>query len=99
MAKKSGIEEEENVNVIDAAQSAEEVETGADETPVKKILSKVKIAPEVEITNAKKVKVRFSEDARCSVACTIYDFQKDRVYEVPSDVAAILCHAKKAYRV
>lgn len=98
MAKKSSIEEEENVNVVDVEQSAE-VETGADETPIKKILSKVKITPEVEITNAKKVKVRFSEDARCSVACTIYDFQKDRVYEVPSDVAAILCHAKKAYRV
>ena len=55
---------------------------------------------EVKVTPAaKKVKVRAVEDIHCIVACISYTFIKDKEYLVPSDVAAILCNANKAYRL
>ena len=57
-------------------------------------------AEEVIITTGtKKVKVQVVEDVDCLVACTPYSLKKDKAYLVPSDVAAILCNAKKAYRI
>ena len=57
-------------------------------------------AEEVKVTPAsKKVKVRAVEDIHCIVACVSYNLVKDKEYLVPSDVAAILCNANKAYRL
>lgn len=62
--------------------------------------NKERTAEEVIITTgAKKVKVQVVEDVDCLVACTPYELKKDTAYLVPSDVAAILCNAKKAYRI
>lgn len=62
--------------------------------------NKERTAEEVVVTaGAKKVKVQVVEDVNCIVACVPYNLKKDRAYLVPSDVAAILCNAKKAYRI
>lgn len=61
--------------------------------------NKERTSEEVVVTaGAKKVKVQVVEDVNCIVACVPYNLKKDRAYLVPSDVAAILCNAKKAYR-
>lgn len=62
--------------------------------------NKGRVAEEVTVTaGAKKVKVQVVEDVNCIVACVPYNLKKDKAYLVPSDVAAILCNAKKAYRI
>lgn len=62
--------------------------------------NKERIAEEVTVTvETKKVKVQVIEDVSCIVACTPYTLRKDKAYSVPSDVAAILCNANKAYRI
>lgn len=62
--------------------------------------NKERVAEEVTVTaGAKKVKVQVVEDVNCIVACVPYNLKKDKTYLVPSDVAAILCNAKKAYRI
>lgn len=62
--------------------------------------NKERVAEEVSVTaGAKKVKVQVVEDVNCIVACVPYNLKKDKAYLVPSDVAAILCNAKKAYRI
>ena len=62
--------------------------------------NKERTAEEVVVTaGAKKVKVQVVEDVNCIVACVPYNLKKDKAYLVPSDVAAILCNAKKAYRI
>lgn len=62
--------------------------------------NKERVAEEVTVTaGAKKVKVQVVEDVNCIVACVPYNLKKDKAYLVPSDVAAILCNAKKAYRI
>ena len=57
--------------------------------------------PEVEIAEApvKKVKIHATEDIDCFIAGTPVTISKDKDAEVPSDVAAILCFSKKAYRL
>lgn len=62
--------------------------------------NKGRTAGEVIVTTgAKKVKVQVVEDVDCLVACTPYKLKKDKAYLVPSDVASILCNAKKVYRI
>lgn len=62
--------------------------------------NKERVAEEVTVTaGAKKVKVQVVEDVNCIVACVPYNLKKDKAHLVPSDVAAILCNAKKAYRI
>lgn len=62
--------------------------------------NKERTAEEVVVTaGAKKVKVQVVEDVNCIVACVPYNLKKDKAYLVPSDVAAILCNAKKAYKI
>lgn len=57
-------------------------------------------AEEIVITsNTKKVRIHTVEEVNCLVACKPYNLKKDKDYQVPSDVAAILCYAKKAYRL
>ena len=63
-------------------------------------VSKERTAEEVNISaGAKKVKIQVVQDVDCIVACVPYKLSKDKAYSVPSDVAAILCNAKKAYRI
>ena len=63
-------------------------------------VSKERTAEEVTISaGAKKVKIQVVQDVDCIVACIPYKLSKDKAYSVPSDVAAILCNAKKAYRI
>ena len=55
---------------------------------------------EATISNEKKnVRVRVVDDIDCIIACKPYKFSKDKEVLVPSDVAAILCYANKAYRL
>lgn len=62
--------------------------------------NKERAAEEVTVTTgAKKVKIQVVEEVDCLVACVPYQLSKDKAYLVPSDVAAILCNAKKAYRI
>lgn len=57
-------------------------------------------AVEAKISNrVKGVKIRISEEVDCIIAGTPYKFAKDKEATVPADVAAILCYAKKAYRL
>ena len=58
-------------------------------------------APEarVNVTTSKKVKVLASEDIDCIVGGVAYAISKDKEATLPSDVAAILCFAGKAYRL
>lgn len=57
-------------------------------------------APAAVVSTGKKnVKIRPVEDIDCLIACKPYRLYKDKEASVPSDVAAILCYAKKAYRL
>ena len=54
----------------------------------------------VEVTDeAKKVKIHTLEDIDCLIAGNMISIRKDKDTEVSSDVAAILCYSKKAYRL
>lgn len=56
--------------------------------------------PEVRVTTSvKKVKIHTVEEINSIISCIPYTFAKDKDVIVPSDVAAILCFAKKAYRL
>lgn len=57
-------------------------------------------AAEATISTAKKlVKIRTSEEVDCIISGKTYSFSKGKEAQVPSDVAAILCYANKAYRL
>jgi len=59
-----------------------------------------KPTPEAKVAgSSKKVKIRTTEDINCMISCTPYQIKKDKEVQVPSDVAAILVNAKKAYRI
>lgn len=47
----------------------------------------------------KKVKIQISEPVDCIISGKEYKCAVGKAYNVPQDVAAILCNAKKAYRV
>lgn len=57
----------------------------------------------VEVTEVtdetKKVKIHTLEDIDCLIAGNMISIRKDKDTEVSSDVAAILCYSKKAYRL
>lgn len=53
----------------------------------------------VNVSTSKKVKIRASEDIDCFVGGVAYSISKDKEATLPSDVAAILCFAGKAYRL
>lgn len=50
-------------------------------------------------TGTKNVRIQIAEEVDCIIAGVPYKLNKDKAYQVPSDVAAILCNAKKAYRL
>lgn len=91
MAKTRVNIEEEDIQKENSTEEIKE-ETAAE--------NKERVAEEVTVTaGAKKVRVQVVEDVNCIVACVPYNLKKDKAYLVPSDVAAILCNAKKAYRI
>lgn len=86
MAKKEKIEDE-NIRNDELNE-----ETNVDTTSEKE--------PEVRVTTGvKKVRIHTVEEINSIVAGIPYQFAKDKDVIVPSDVAAILCFAKKAYRL
>lgn len=85
--------EEEELKGTPIVEQTEEEEKPAE-------VKKERTAEEVEVTaGVKKVKIQVVEEVDCLIACVPYKLEKGKVYNVPSDVAAILCNAKKAYRV
>lgn len=90
MAKKLNIEAEEELKSAPVEEQNEGIV----------VEDKRRTAEEVVVSvGSKKVKVQVTEEVDCIVACTPYKLSKDKAYLVPSDVAAILCGAKKAYRI
>lgn len=76
------------------------LETSIEEPTVEQPTGKKNDAPEATVSTGKKnVKIRASEDIDCIIACKPYRIAKDKEVSVPVDVAAILCYAKKAYRL
>ena len=75
----------EDEEVVETAAATEETKGGVAEATV--------------TTGKKKVKIRIVEEVDCLIGCIPYKFSKDKEAIVPADVAAILCYAKKAYRL
>ena len=48
---------------------------------------------------SKSVKIRMLEGVDCIISGEAYRFSKGKEASVPSDVAAILCNSKKAFRL
>lgn len=93
MAKKP-IEEVEETIVEETIAENTAAEVGED--------NEVKPAPKaarVKAPSEKLVKIRTVEDVSSRVSQIHYQLQKDKEYSVPSDVAAILCHSRKAFRI
>lgn len=71
--------------------------TSIEDTPEQSF--KKSLAEATVSNNKKTVKIRAAEDIDCLIACKPYRITKDKEASVPVDVAAILCHSKKAYRL
>lgn len=96
MAKKANIEDEEII--VDSNDMTEE--TSTEEVTVAQPTGKKNEATVGTVSTAKKlVKIRAVEDIDCLIACKPIRIAKDKEATVPVDVAAILCYAKKAYRL
>ena len=77
--------------------SNEETETGTETPEVVETNERVEVAEVSE--EVKKVKIHTLEDIDCLIAGNTVSIRKDKDVEVSSDVAAILCYSKKAYRI
>lgn len=77
--------------------SNEETETGTETPEVVETNERVEVAEVSE--EVKKVKIHTLEDIDCLIAGNTISLRKDKDVEVSSDVAAILCYSKKAYRI
>lgn len=70
------------------------------ETPIVESANIKEPVAEVVVTNeVKKVKIQAVEEINCIIAGKPYRLQKDKQHSVPTDVAAILCYSKKAYKI
>lgn len=88
MAKKEKLNEEEVFEEVEMT-FAEENET-----------EKAPVADEVVVSaTVKKVKIHTLEDVDSIISQIPYKIGKDKDAVVPSDVAAVLCFARKAYRL
>lgn len=95
MAKKVNIEDEEVlVNPTEGGETPIEGTIGGQPDG-----KKDETATGTVSTAKKLVKIRAVEDISCLIACKPYNIAKDKEATVPVDVAAILCYAKKAYRL
>lgn len=99
--KQEGNEQEVNVEGLNPETPEVEIPTEEEETPTETPEETPNETPEVEVAEApvKKVKIHATEDIDCFIAGTPVTISKDKEAEVPSDVAAILCFSKKAYRL
>lgn len=102
--KQEGSEQEVNVEGLNPETPEVEIpteETTPTEVPTETPEETPNETPEVEVAEApvKKVKIHATEDIDCFIAGTPVSISKDKDAEVPSDVAAILCFSKKAYRL
>ena len=88
---KTRVNNEEDEAKINSDASTEEIiiEQATGKKEIEAIIS----------TGKKNVKIRTVEDIDCIISCKPYKFAKDKEVSVPMDVAAILCYAKKAYRL
>lgn len=99
MAKKVNIEDEEVLVTTDEGTD-EGTETSTEETIVEQPTVRKNDTTVGTVSTAKKfVKIRAVENIDCLIACKPYVILKDKEASVPVDVAAILCYAKKAYRL
>lgn len=73
--------------------------TSIEESTIEQAAIKENDFPTATISTIKNVKIRVIEDIDCIIACKPYRIAKDKEASVPSDVAAILCYAKKAYKL
>ncbi len=99
--KQEGSEQEVNVEGLNPETPEVEIPTEEETTPTETPEETPNETPEVEVAEApvKKVKIHATEDIDCFIAGTPVTISKDKEAEVPSDVAAILCFSKKAYRL
>nr|DAU29247.1 MAG TPA: hypothetical protein [Caudoviricetes sp.] len=99
--KQEGSEQEVNVEGLNPETPEVEIPTEEETTPTETPEETPNETPEVEVAEApvKKVKIHATEDIDCFIAGTPVSIRKDKEAEVPSDVAAILCFSKKAYRL
>lgn len=99
--KQEGSEQEVNVEGLNPETPEVEIPTEEETTPTETPEETPTETPEVEVAEApvKKVKIHATEDIDCFIAGTPVSIRKDKEAEVPSDVAAILCFSKKAYRL
>lgn len=99
--KQEGSEQEVNVEGLNPETPEVEIPTEEETTPTETPEETPTETPEVEVAEApvKKVKIHATEDIDCFIAGTPVTISKDKDAEVPSDVAAILCFSKKAYRL
>lgn len=104
MAKKAIVEKPEDVSSEveneevkeEVNESAQVVEQQVEEKPVPEKKQPIETA----VNNPQKmVRIHTTENVHAIVAQISYDFPKDKDVSVPSDVAAILTHARKAYRL
>lgn len=92
MAKKPIEEVEETI----VEETIAENTAGVEEDNEAKLAPK---AARVKAPSEKLIKIRTVEDISSRVSQIHYQLQKDKEYSVPSDVAAILCHSRKAFRI
>lgn len=99
--KQEGSEQEVNVEGLNPETPEVEIPTEEETTPTETPEETPDETPEVEVAEApvKKVKIHATEDIDCFIAGTPVSIRKDKEAEVSSDVAAILCFSKKAYRL
>lgn len=88
----------ETPEVVEGGSNEETgTETGTETPEVVETNERVEVAEVSE--EVKKVKIHTLEDIDCLIAGNTVSIRKDKDVEVSSDVAAILCYSKKAYRI
>lgn len=81
-------------------EAAEKLRKEEEEAAAAKAEEEDRKAKEAQVQTSKKsVKIHITESVDCYIAQVRYNLQKDKDYSVPSDVAAVLVTAKKAYRI
>ena len=80
---------------IDSEEYRDEILNEVTETEV----ADEKVVEVRAASTTKKVRIHTVEEINSIIGCMPYVFPKDKDVLVPSDVAAILCFSKKAYRL
>ncbi len=103
MAKTKVKQEEDEQPIVMGGETPEVVEGGSNEETGTETPEVVETNERVEVAEVseevKKVKIHTLEDIDCLIAGNTVSIRKDKDVEVSSDVAAILCYSKKAYRI